>query len=148
MQLLLVPLVLALAPVSTAPKILILDVKAAAVVDAGEAPLVTQALARAFAELHPGQVVAVDDVRSLLDAKAQNELLGCADPRCAKDLGAPTATNSQSVAEPSSSALVGIIKRNNALEGYSCYRQQEKESSATSHGCSAGKKRLGSNQRA
>ena len=87
MQLLLVPLVLALAPVSTAPKILILDVKAAAVVDAGEAPLVTQALARAFAELHPGQVVAVDDVRSLLDAKAQNELLGCADPRCAKDLG-------------------------------------------------------------
>lgn len=90
-----VSILLALAPVSSpapsgspgAPKILILDVKAAAASDVAEAPLVTAALARSFGELHAGPVVAVADVRSLLDAKAQNELLGCADPRCAKDLG-------------------------------------------------------------
>ncbi|MDP2339912.1 MAG: hypothetical protein Q8O67_03055 [Deltaproteobacteria bacterium] len=86
------PLLLALAPqapgtAAAPPKILILDVRAAAAGDAAEAPLVTQALARSFAELHPGPVVAVVDVRSLLDAKAQNELLGCEDTRCAKDLG-------------------------------------------------------------
>lgn len=78
---------LAAAPLESGPKIVVLDVKPASAADAAEAPLVTQALAKALAALSKGSVMAAADARALLDTKAQNDLLGCADPRCAKDLG-------------------------------------------------------------
>lgn len=80
-------LVSAAAPAAPAPKIVVLDVKGADAKDAAEAALLTPALAKAFAALSTGPVLSVAEARSLIDAKAQNELLGCADPRCAKDLG-------------------------------------------------------------
>ena len=68
-----------------APKIVVLDVQSAPT-DATTAKLVGAALARSFQELHKGELITVDEARALIDAKAKNDLLGCADPRCAQDI--------------------------------------------------------------
>lgn len=68
-----------------APKIVVLDVQSAPA-DATTAKLVGAALARSFQELHKGELITVDEARALIDAKAKNDLLGCADPRCAQDI--------------------------------------------------------------
>lgn len=82
-----IPLLLFALAAADGPKIVVLDVKPASAADAAEAPLVTQALAKALATLSKGTVMSTADARGLLDARGQNELLGCADPRCAHDLG-------------------------------------------------------------
>ncbi len=74
-------------PPAPAPKIVVLDVKGAAASDAAEAALLTPALTKAFATLSTGAVLSVAEARALIDSKAQNELLGCSDPRCAQELG-------------------------------------------------------------
>jgi hypothetical protein len=66
--------------------IAILDVKADAARDAPAAALFARALAQAAAQQTKAKVIAADEVRGMLDAAANQALLGCADDaRCALD---------------------------------------------------------------
>jgi hypothetical protein len=76
------------------PSILVMPLKPAQASDAPLVELLSASLAGGVKKSHDkGKVVGADEVRSMLDAKAQQALLGCDDERCAGDVGKAVAVD-------------------------------------------------------